>query len=95
MKKLVPALVFGLVTLFGSITLTAQEKAGPPSPLPKIIGFINIQGCPRGKFELFIFLENGKIVHMNEDNAPPRTTIVALLAGIEGLNRTFDFGQQI
>lgn len=91
MKKLISTILLGLVlSMTSSLPLMAQSTTPTETP-PKILGFIQEKGC-RGAFDLYIFLDNNKIVHIDETNTPGRRSLKKLLGETKGFSRQFDCG---
>lgn len=75
-----------------SIGMASAQVASPPISKIKITGFIYEKGCIHGEFDLYLFLEGGKIVHVDESNTPGKEVLQKALEGIEGINRIFACG---
>ena len=67
------------------------SSAATEAPKPKIIGFIYVGGCNKA-FELYIFLDNTKIIHIDETTSPGADVLKKALDGVKGFNRQFDCG---
>lgn len=68
-----------------------MAQSTTPEASPKVLGFIHEKGC-RGAFDLYIFLDNNKIVHIDETNTPGKDVLQKLLENVKGFNRQFDCG---
>ncbi len=95
MKKLISTILLSLA-LSTTISLAQTPPPGTTTESkPKIVGFIYEKGCIHKEFDLFLFLDNGKILHFDENNAPPggaQEINEKLLKGVQGLNRIFACG---
>lgn len=85
MKKL-------LALCFLSIGMVYAQPAPQLPVSAKIVGFIYERGCLNGEFDLYLFLDNGKIAHIDEKNSPGKDVLQKALEGIEGINRIFACG---
>jgi hypothetical protein len=56
------------------------------------VGFIHERGCIHGEFDLYIFLDNNKIAHIDENNTPGKEAQEKLLKNVKGFNRIFACG---
>ena len=79
------------------LTTFSLAQTPPPgttieAPKPKIVGFIHERGCVHGEFDLYIFLDNNKIVHIDESNTPGKEVLDKLLENVKGFNRIFAWG---
>ena len=92
MKKLISTtlLSLALLTTF-SLAQTLPPGTTIEAPKPKIIGFIYVGGCNK-TFELYIFLDNTKIIHIDETTSPGVDVLKKTLEGVKGFNRQFDCG---
>jgi hypothetical protein len=68
------------------------QTATPLAVEPKVIGFIHVVGCQNGAFELYIFYDNQKILHIDESNTPGDDVLKKLVGDIKGFTRKFACG---
>jgi hypothetical protein len=76
--------------------MNSWGQTSPPgttieAPKPKIVGFIYEKGCIK-QFDLYLFLDNNKIVHIDESNTPGEDVLRKLTDGVQGFNRIFACG---
>jgi hypothetical protein len=76
----------------------STEKTSDPSLIAGdaiVKTWIHIEGCPAGKFELFIFFDDHgktKVAHFTDEDNVSQKAFVAILGQIDGYQRRFECG---